>query len=36
MAKVDKILFVLAILNKSLHMVLGSGGSDETGWKLGI
>ena len=28
MAKVDKIL--LAILYKSLHMVLGSGGSDET------
>ena len=29
-AEVDKILFILAILYKSLHMMLGSGGSDET------
>ena len=29
----DKILFILAIPYKSLHMVLGSGGYDETGWK---
>ena len=29
-AKVYKILFILAILYKSLHMVLGSGGADET------
>ena len=35
-AKVDKILFILAILYKSLYMVFGSGGSDETGWKLGL
>ena len=32
----DKILFILAILYKSPHVVLGSGGSDETGWKAGI
>ena len=30
------ILVILAILDKSLHMVLGNGGSAETGWKLGI
>ena len=28
MAKVDKILFILAILYKPLHMVLGSGDAD--------
>ena len=32
-AEVDKILFNLAILYKNLHMVLGSGGSDQRGWK---
>ena len=32
-AKVAKILFISTILYKSLHMVLGSGGSDEAGWK---
>ena len=32
----DKILFILAILSKSLHKVLGSGGIDETGWRLGL
>ena len=35
-AKVDKILFILSIQYKSLHMVLGSGDSDETGWKPGL
>ena len=35
-AKVDKVLFILAMLYKSLHMVLGSAGSDKTGWKPGI
>ena len=35
-AKVDKILFGLAILYKSLHIVLGNGGSDETGWNPGL
>ena len=32
----DKILFILAILSKSLHRVLGSWGIDETGWRLGL
>ena len=35
-AKVDKILFVLVMLYKSLHMVLVSGGSDNTDWKPGL
>ena len=26
-------IFILAILYKSLHIMLGSGGSDQTGWK---
>ena len=34
-AGATKILFILAILYISLHMVLGSGGSDETGWSQG-
>ena len=34
--KVDVILFILAILYTSLHMMLGSGGSDERGWTPGI
>ena len=29
----DKILFTLAILYKSLHMVMGNGGFNETGRK---
>ena len=32
MAKLDKILFIVAILYKSLHMVLGSGGSESQGY----
>ena len=41
MAKAVKILFILAIAYKSLHMVCvgggrGGGGSDETGWKPGL
>ena len=35
-AKVDKILFILALQYKSLHIVLGSGGFDETKWKPGL
>ena len=35
-ANVNKILYFLAILYKSLPMVFGSGGSDETGWKPGL
>ena len=34
--KWTKYLFILAILYKSLHIVLGSEGSDETGWKPGL
>lgn len=30
-AKLDKFLFILDILYQSLHMILGSGDSDETG-----
>ena len=33
MAKLDKILFLLATLNKSLHMLLRSEGSEKTGLK---
>ena len=35
-AKLDKVLFILAILYKSLHMGLRSGDSDKTGWKQGL
>ena len=32
----NKIIFILAILYKSLHLVLGSEDSDKTGLKPGI
>ena len=34
--KVDKNPLHLGTLYKSVHMVLGSGGSDETKWKPGL